>query len=291
MKMFSSLIFHLSSLRRKTSRFTLIELLVVIAIIAILAAMLLPALNAAKEKATAIACSNNQKQVGSAMLLYTNDTGWWIWPVQYLDTSSGCRATWYGRLGDPGYFPSITPKDLDNNLTLSKLGGRGNFLHCPKTVQYINWGEYYTWPGLSGYLISCGTTDWGGKDYTGISGDANISTSTGVEKSQAVRPEKVRNPSGKIALSEKRPMKNARSQYYVNPQHLPGNLSCGGSVPHPEYYMGFPHDRKMQTMSSPGNFFFADGHSGSLKMNALWCYSGFKKVWVKYYATHLVELK
>ena len=127
-------------MKNRYFRFTLIELLVVIAIIAILAAILLPALQQARERATATSCLSNLKQMGIIADMYMGDNRG-FWPAQ-------------SKMKDGGntFWNCLIRAKLLGNEFLTK-GGK-NFATCPGfsfNADFTpSWSQYEFWPQTYG---------------------------------------------------------------------------------------------------------------------------------------------
>ena len=126
--------------------FTLIELLVVIAIIAILAALLLPALARAKEKARAIQCLSNIRQIGLAVSLYLGDYND-RYPPAITKNGGLTQLSWVGQAGLQAGYDTLTAADrwLSEYLVKANREAKVEVARCPSDK------KSYLGTGRSGY--------------------------------------------------------------------------------------------------------------------------------------------
>jgi prepilin-type N-terminal cleavage/methylation domain-containing protein/prepilin-type processing-associated H-X9-DG protein len=238
--------------------FTLIELLVVIAIIAILAAMLLPALSKAKDKGTGAACLSNTKQIGLAFTMYAEDNNetfpnqWWVVGPYKNSRGKNCGGEWLR-----------TPASSLSNYT-----GGSQVWVCPKKKRGLTYKtESGTFnPAITGFLSY-------GFNYLGVFGGDAGNASKGFKVSSVTRPTEVLAVTEVNGTDDPKEIGGGLGNEKADAAWLDGYWA-GGSFPTataPKGNQNFRFQSQMKKHNLRVNSVFVDGHStGSKPSQLIW---------------------
>ena len=207
--------------------FTLIELLVVISIIAMLAAMLLPALRNAREKGSEISCRSNMKQLGLIWIQYLGDSNDWYMPQSLPYYASDTKILWGYIFFNQGY--TTTRNMYCPKTSVSAPDYATSFLNMPFNDSGNAYKFWYTSYGYNTVGI--------GDDWYGSGGNAN-------NPALPAKPNMFKKPSEKVLMSEMK-MKNQARPLAI--------LDYGGNSEIDKRHLG------------SANFLWLDGHCDAQK--------------------------